>query len=88
MKNNTIMRFTIDDTDSYEDTRYNENTGCDEYLFDGEWYEENDLIDSLKELDLVNIEAARGSISIYDLELHFPAEFYIDDDDKDDDDDE
>lgn len=82
MKNNTIMRFTIDNTDSYE------NTGCDECLFDGEWYEENDLIDSLKELDLVNIEAARGFISVYDLELHFPAEFYIDDDDKDDDDDE
>lgn len=74
------MTFTIDDTDSYEDIRYNEDTCCDEYLYEGEWYEEDELIDFLRELDLINIEAARGFTSIYDLDLHFPAEFYVDDD--------
>lgn len=78
------MRFNIDDTNSYEDTRYNEETGCDEYLFEGKWYEEDELVDELIELDRTNIECARGFISIYDLDLHFPAKFYIDNDDDDD----
>lgn len=82
------MRFTIDDTNSYEDTRYNEETGCEEYLFDENWYEEDELVDYLKELDFVAIESAKGFVSIYDLDLHFPADFYIDDDDDDDEDDD
>lgn len=79
------MNFTLADTNSYEDTRYNEETGCEEYLFDGNWYEEDELVDYLKELDLVEIECAKGFVSIYDLDLHFPADFYLDDDDDDDD---
>lgn len=81
------MSFDLEDTESVEDVRYNEELGCNEYLFEDEWYEEEDLIDHLKELDLVNIESARGFVSIHELDLHFPADDYLDDAADDDDDD-
>lgn len=82
------MGFNLDETDSVEDVRYNERLECNQYLYDGKWYEEDDLIDYLSELDRVSIETARGFVSIYDLELHFPVENYISNDDDEDDDEE
>lgn len=80
--------FTIENTDSYEDVRYNEDEGCDEYLFEGEWYQEDDLIDTLKTSDFIQIECARGFLPIDRLELNFPASFYEDSDEDEDDEDE
>lgn len=70
------MDFNLEDTKALEDIRYNEETESVEYLFRGEWYEREDLIDRLMELDLAAIEKARGRISLDKLPLHFPAGNY------------
>lgn len=70
------MVFNLEDTNAVEDIRHNEETECDEYLFRGEWYEKEDLIDHLMGLDLTTIEKARGRISLDKLPLHFPADIY------------
>ena len=75
------MNFTINDTSSYEETRYNDVMCCYEYLFEGKWYDEDDLINKLKTLDLITIESAQGFVSIDDLDLHFPVELYVENND-------
>lgn len=70
------MEFNLEDTNAVEDIRHNKETDCDEYLFNGKWYEKEDLIDHLMGLDLTAIEEAHDHISLDKLPLYFPADIY------------
>ncbi len=75
----------LEDYDSVIEDEREDEFGNTEYLHDGEWYTEDELIDKLLTEDKAEISIAGGFVSKEDLNLHFPD--YWKDDDKNDEED-
>lgn len=82
MGNPTLDDLYDDLDDIVEETRENEY-GETEYLYNGEWFSENGLVDVLMGEDEVLIASAQGVYDDVEDDLRFPLEFYNPEDDPD-----
>lgn len=82
MGNPTLDDLYDDLDDIVEETRENEY-GETEYLYNGEWFTENELVDVLMGEDEVLIASAQGVYDDVEDDLRFPLEFYNPEDDPD-----
>ncbi len=82
MGNPTLDDLYDDLDDIVEETRENEY-GETEYLYNGEWLTENELVDVLMGEDEVLIASAQGVYDDVEDDLRFPLEFYNPEDDPD-----
>ena len=87
MGNPTLDDLYDDNLDDLVEETREDEYGETEFLYNGEWLDEDGLVFVLMGEDEVLIASARGVYDDVEDDLHFPLEFYIDENDPDFDDD-